>query len=81
MIKAAKRAIAAVLRGAEVNDEELKTIFIGVDSLLYSWPLTTVSDDSNDEPVLTPNHFLIGQMGGNFVPESVDTTPFNLRKR
>ena len=60
MIKAAKRAIAAVLRGAEVNDEELKTIFIGVDSLLYSRPLTTVRNDSNDEPVLTPNHFLIG---------------------
>ena len=60
MIKAAKRAIAAVLRGAEVNDEELKTIFIGVDSLLNSRPLTTVRNDSNDEPVLTPNHFLIG---------------------
>ena len=81
MIKSAKRAIAAVLGGAEVNDEELETIFIGVESLLNSRPLTTVSNDSNDEPVLTPNHFLIGQMGGDFVPESVDTTPFNPRKR
>ena len=69
MIKSAKRAIAAVLGGAEVNDEELETIFVGVESLLNSRPLTTVSDDSNDEPVLTPNYFLIGQMGGDFVPE------------
>ena len=74
MIKSAKRAIAAVLGGAEVNDEELE-------SLLNSRPLATVSDDPNDEPVLTPNHFLIGQMGGDFVPESVDATPFNPRKR
>ena len=48
MIKSAKRAIAAVLGGAEVNDNELETIFIGVGSLLNSRPLTTVSNDSND---------------------------------
>ena len=30
--------------------------------------------------VLTPNHFLIGQMGGDFVPGSVDSEPFNPRK-
>ena len=81
MIKSAKRAIAAILGDAEVNDEELETIFVGVESLLNSRPLTTVSDDPNDGLVLTPNHFLIGQMGGDFVPESVDSTPFNLRKR
>ena len=81
MIKSAKRAIFAVLGDAEVNDEELETIFIGVESLLNSRPLTAVSDDPNDDRVLTPNHFLIGQIGGDFVPESVDTEPFNPRKR
>lgn len=30
---------------------------------------------------LTPNHFLYGQMGGQFAPENVDTTGFNPRKR
>ena len=63
MIKSAKRAIFAVLGDAEVNDEELETIFIGVESLLNSRPLTAVSDDPNDDRVLTPNHFLIGQIG------------------
>ena len=81
MIKAAKRAINAILRNAEVNDEELETTIIGVESLINSRPLTRVSGDPNDEPVLTPNHFLIGKMGGDLAPESVDYTKFNPKKR
>ena len=61
-IKAAKRAIKAILGKAEVNDEELETTIIGVGSLINSRPLTQVSEDPNDDPVLTPNHFLIGKM-------------------
>ena len=80
-IKSAKRAISAILRDADINDEELQTTFVGVESLMNSRPLTTLSDDPNDEPVLTPNHFLIGQMGGDFMPKSVDTTAFNPRRR
>ena len=52
MIKAVKRAISAILQGADVTDEELQTYFIEVESLLNSRPLTTISDDPNDEPVL-----------------------------
>ena len=37
-----------------------------------------MSDYPNDDRVLNPNHFLMGQTGGNFVP---DTEPFNPRKR
>ena len=81
MIKAAKRAISAILNDADVTDEELQICFIRVESLLNSRPLTTVVDDPNDEPVLTPNHFLIGQMGGDTAPDSVDGTTFNPRNR
>ena len=76
MIKAAKRAIKAILGNAEVNDEELETTIIGVESLINSRPLTRISGDPNDEPVLTPNHFLIGKMGADVAPESVDYTQF-----
>ena len=59
MIKVAKSAIKAILMEAEVNDEELTTTIVGVESLLNSRPLTDqTSDDANDEPVLTPNHVL-----------------------
>ena len=81
MIKSAKRAIYAVLKDADVNDEELQTAFVGVESLMNSRPLTALRNDPNDEPVLTPNHFLIGQMGGDFIPESVDTTTYSPRRR
>ena len=63
MINSAKRAIFAELSDAEVNDEELKSICAEVEGLLNSRPLTAVSDETNGDRVLTPNHFLIGQMG------------------
>ena len=68
MIKSAKREIYAVLKEADVNDDELQTVFTGAQSLLNSGPLITVCGDVNDEPALTPDHFLIGQMGGELAP-------------
>ncbi|CAB4030216.1 EGF-like module-containing mucin-like hormone receptor-like 1, partial [Paramuricea clavata] len=42
MVKAAKKAIYAVLSNSDVNDEELITIFTGAESLINSRPLTWV---------------------------------------
>ena len=81
MIKLAKRAIFAALGDAEVNAEDLETIFMGQGRhSTDSRPLTAVSDDPDDDTVFTLNHFPIGQMGGDFVPESVDIEPFNANK-
>ena len=81
MIGSVKRAVNAVLGKADVSDEELLTIFTGVESLMNSRPLTQFSNDPNDEPVLTPNHFLVGHMSGELAPENVNTTTFNPRRR
>lgn len=81
MIKSAKRAINGVLQNAEVNDEELTTIFVGVESLLNSRPITYQTSNHLDPEPLTPNHFLHGMIGGQFAPDSVDTTDFPLTKR
>ena len=40
MVKAAKKATYAVVRDRDVTDEELITVFAGVESLLNSRPLT-----------------------------------------
>ena len=63
MIKAAKKAIHAVLGNADVNDKELVTALVGVEALLNSRPLTYQSADVKDTTPLTPNlngHLLSG---------------------
>ena len=81
MIKSAKRAINAILGNADITDEELMTTIIGAEGLINSWPLTYQSADPADDTPLTPNHFLHGQVGGQFAPKTVDETQFNPRKR
>ena len=81
LIKAAKRALYPILSQADVTDEELATAFTGAEALMNSRPLTYQSAHPSDDVPLTPNHFLFGQVGGQFAPESVDKTDFNLRKR
>ena len=81
MIKAAKKAIYAILNYADVNDEELLTAFIGAEALLNCRPLTYQTSNQKDATPLTPNHFLHGQAGGKTAPESVDTVAYNPRQR
>ena len=81
MIKSAKRAINAILGNADITDEELMTTIIGAEGLINSRPLTYQSADPADDTPLTPNHFLHGQVGGQFAPTTVDETQFNPRKR
>ena len=81
MIKAAKRATYAILGNADITDEELMTAFIGAEGLINSRPLTYQSANPKDDVPLTPNHFLHGQIGGQFAPEAVDQVQYNPRKR
>jgi len=70
MIKAAKRAITAILDQADVNDEELSSAFIGAEALLNSRPLTYQSQSASPHDItpLTPSHFLHGELGRQAAP-------------
>ena len=81
MIKAAKRAMNAVIGNADITDEELITVATGAEALVNSRPLTYQSASPEDDPPLTPNHFLHGQAGGQFAPDSVDSGEFNIKRR
>jgi len=81
MIKSAKRAIKIVLSDADVTDEELLSAFVYAEGLINSRPLTYQSVDPNDNVPLTPNHLLMGQVGGVFAPESDSETCYNPIKR
>ena len=81
MIKAAKRAIYDILGSADITDEELLSAIVGAEGLINSRPLTYQSANPKDNIPLTPNHFLHGQIGGRFAPDSVDTTTFSPKQR
>ncbi|XP_070581780.1 uncharacterized protein [Ptychodera flava] len=63
MIKAAKRAIYAILKNADITDEELLTAVTGAEALINSRPITYQSANPDDVTPLTSNHFLHGQIG------------------
>ena len=79
MIKAAKRAMKT-FSNADLNDEELLTIIVSAEGLINSRPLTYQTANVNDIIPLTPNHFLIGQMGGEMAPE-IDNTKMHPVRR
>ena len=81
MIKSAKRATYAILGTADVTNEELMTAFTGKEALINSRPLTYQSTNPSDDTPITPNHFLIGQVGGQLAPGSVDSGKFSPKKR
>lgn len=70
--------IYGVIGTSNVTDEELITAMAGDESPLNSRrPLTYQSANPRDIVPFTPNHFLHGQLGGQFVHETVDTTEFS----
>ena len=69
MIKAAKKAIVAILGNSDVTDEEFMTAFTGAEALVNSRPLTCQFANPQDGIPLTPNHLLHGQIGGMLSPE------------
>ena len=81
MIKAAKKAIVAILGNSDVTDEELMTAFTGAEALVNSRPLTYQSANPQDDIPLTPNHLLHGQLGGMFAPETTKEEAYHPLKR
>lgn len=63
LFKSAKKAIKAILGGADINDEELHSVICGAERLLNTRPITYVGADPNDHSPLTPNHGLFWTVG------------------
>ena len=81
LVKVAKKTLKAVVGNAGLTDDELQTAIKEVEALMNSRPLTYEGADPRDEPVLTPNHFLVGQLGGQLAPQVTDDIAFNPRNR
>eukprot|EP00117_Sycon_ciliatum_P016997 scpid5959/ scgid16188/ len=81
MIRAAKRALHAILGDASVTDEELVTALSGAESLVNSRPITYQSASPKDPGPLTPNHFLHGMAEGQLVIATTDEKGCQLQRR
>ena len=74
----AKKTLKAIVGNAGLSDDELQTAFKEVEGLMTN---TYEGVDPRDEPVLTPNHFLVGQLGGQLAHRVADEVEFNPRNQ
>ena len=81
LIKVAKKSLKAIVGNSGLNDDELQTALKEVEALMNLRPLSYEGTDPHDEPVLTPSHFLIRQLGGQLAPQVTDEIAFNPRRR
>ncbi|XP_049882518.1 uncharacterized protein LOC126378330 [Pectinophora gossypiella] len=60
-VKSAKYHLTRIIGNNHLTYEELSTLFVQVEAILNSRPLTPLSSDPTDLYPLTPGHFLIGR--------------------
>ena len=72
LMKSTKEAVKNILGDADVTDEELHSAICGAERLLNSRSITYVSSYPNDLSLLTPSHFLVGEIAGPFLVEIED---------
>ena len=76
MVKATKRCLKALGEYSDMTLDEFRTFTVRVASLLNGRPISKAKVDGS-ELILTPNHFLVGNLGG-----AVDTErPTSLAQR
>ncbi len=71
MVGVAKRALESLCHYSDLTVDEFRTALCRVAALLNSRPITRVKDE-NSIQILTPNHFLIGRLGGAVATEDLD---------
>ena len=67
-IRTVREVLNVILREQIVDDERLPTLFSEVESIISGRLLTVLSDDSNAETPLTPNHLLLLCGGPHLLP-------------
>ena len=71
LVKATKRCLRALCNYKDLDKDEFDTFVSSVASLLNGRPITKVQVE-NESQILTPNHFLIGNLGGAVSTSRID---------
>ncbi|XP_052758522.1 uncharacterized protein LOC128202383 [Galleria mellonella] len=72
LVQSVKRALTATVKSKSFKEEILVTLLAEVEHVINSRPLTHVPVAADDEPALTPNHFLLGRSSGLPGPVSLN---------
>ena len=81
LTKSIKRSLESIKNGRTIYEEVLTTLLCEVESILNSWPLTSISDDITDFDALTPNHILLGSSQPNVEPSNYENLEVNYLKK
>jgi hypothetical protein len=76
-VKSFKRHLIRVVGTEVLTYEHLNTLVIEIEAILNSRPITPISSDPNDPPVITPGHFLIGEALVNLCERNFRDAPPN----
>ena len=60
-LKVTKRALKSVTNNQLIRERQLITTLVQIEGTINSQPLTSISDDTDNFTVLTPNHFTSGR--------------------
>jgi hypothetical protein len=74
MVKAAKRALKSIQTDRNLDMDEFRTLVSRATALINGRPIKRIVDNVSTR-ILTPNHFLIGNLGGAVTTEKL--TPLN----
>lgn len=72
LVRSVKRCLSVVLREKAPKEEVLVTLMAEIENVINSRPLTHVPVAHEDEPALTPNHFLLRANATLPTPDSSD---------
>ncbi|XP_055632506.1 uncharacterized protein LOC129772981 [Toxorhynchites rutilus septentrionalis] len=80
LVRTVKQNLMKLKTNRLPTDEVLRNLFIEVENIVNSRPLTAIPLDDDESPVLTPNYFLIGSSNGlrSWVP--FDDNPSSLKQ-
>ncbi len=70
MVGVAKRALESLCHYSDLTVDEFQTVAYKVANLVNSRPLSRLSLSEGDI-ILTPNHFLFGNLGGSVTTENI----------
>lgn len=81
MVRSIKNVLYQIITpDQKMNDERLHNLFLEVESIINSRPLTYLSLESAEQEALTPNHFLLGSSSGSKPPGEFNDNDKYLRK-